>query len=85
MTSRKATGSWVVFSSSKVRIRTTATIIAGASMRAITATMWPPALSSCISRKDMADTKVMALTEPSEAAAAPASLMFRRVRRIKKE
>jgi hypothetical protein len=41
-------------------------------------------LIACISKKDIAATKVMALTDPKEAAAAPASLTLSLVRRIKK-
>ena len=42
----------------------TPTTIEGASIRAITATIWPPNAMCSISKNEMAVTKVTALTEP---------------------
>ena len=39
-------------------------MMAGNSINAMTATMWPPYCSDCISKKDTEATKVTALTDP---------------------
>jgi 5-formaminoimidazole-4-carboxamide-1-beta-D-ribofuranosyl 5'-monophosphate synthetase len=63
------------------RIKITPTII-GASINAITATMWPLKVY-CISKKVIAVTNVTALTEPYAAAMAPELSMLKRFLRIK--
>ena len=59
-------------------------IIAGDSIKAIIATIWPWICNCWVSRKDTAVTNVTALTEPYAAAIAPASNTFSFLLKIKK-
>lgn len=58
--------------------------MAGNSIKVITAIRCPPNACPCISKKLTADTNVTALTEPYDAAMAPALLMPTIFLRIKK-